>query len=188
VADMLRDPQRFDEGLTHLPVGLARTCHALTHTTISPNVINGGQKTNIIPDVVDIEVDIRSLPGSGPEQVEHLLQELLGDYASRVEISPISLSTATNSSRSTPLWDALHAEAQVAYPGAQLVPGLVVGGTDARFYRNDGAIAYGAGLFSPSIDAGEFATRFHGHNERVDVDSLALTTKLWTGVIERLLG
>ena len=34
-----------------------------------------------------------------------------------------------------PLWDALAAATQVAYPGAELMPGLIVGGTDARFFR-----------------------------------------------------
>ena len=33
----------------------------------------------------------------------------------------------------------------VAYPGADLVPGVIVGGTDARFYRQRGTVAYGAG-------------------------------------------
>ena len=41
----------------------ARVAHACSHTTISPNVVHGGQKTNTIPDVVDIDVDIRTVPG-----------------------------------------------------------------------------------------------------------------------------
>ena len=39
--------------------------------------------------------------------------------------------------------------------GAELVPGMIVGGTDARFYRGKGAIAYGAGLFSPQVSLEE---------------------------------
>jgi acetylornithine deacetylase/succinyl-diaminopimelate desuccinylase-like protein len=33
---------------------------------------------------------------------------------------------------------------------------------------------------------GEFMNRFHGHNERIDIESLRLTTKLWLDVVERL--
>ncbi len=47
----LVDPERIDAALATLPVPVARSCHAVTHTTISPNVAHGGQKTNIIPDV-----------------------------------------------------------------------------------------------------------------------------------------
>ena len=72
-------------------------------------------------------------------------------------------------------------------PAARLSPQYIVGFTDARVYREMGRVAYGAGLFSPSLDAGEFGARFHGHNERIDVESLALTTRLWHDVATDLL-
>ena len=34
--------------------------------------------------------------------------------------------------------------------------------------------------------AKEFLNRFHGHNERIDTDSLRLTTQLWLDVCDRL--
>jgi acetylornithine deacetylase/succinyl-diaminopimelate desuccinylase-like protein len=51
-----------------------------------------------------------------------------------------------------------------------------------------GAVAYGAGLFSPSLDVGEYGSRFHGNNERIDIESLALTTRLWHHLATDLLG
>ena len=65
---------------------------------------------------------------------------------------------------------------------------MAVGFTDARIYREMGAIAYGAGLFSPGLDAADFGSRFHGHDERIDVESLGLTTRLWHQVATDLLG
>jgi acetylornithine deacetylase/succinyl-diaminopimelate desuccinylase-like protein len=47
-----------------------------------------------------------------------------------------------------------------------------------------GAIAYGAGLLSPAIEPAEFGRRFHGHDERIDVESLRLTTEMWLGLAE----
>jgi di/tripeptidase len=41
---------------------------------------------------------------------------------------------------------------------------------------------------SPTLDAGEFGRRFHGNDERVDVESLRLTTQLWLDVARDLLG
>jgi acetylornithine deacetylase/succinyl-diaminopimelate desuccinylase-like protein len=75
---------------------------------------------------------------------------------------------------------------RVAYPEAAIIPSMVTGGTDSRFFRQRGVVAYGAGLLSASIDAGEFFKRFHGHNERIDVASLRLTTRLWLDVVDRL--
>ena len=60
----LTDPDRLWATLERLPTSAARMCHAMTHTTISPNVAHGGQKTNVIPDVIDLEVDIRTVPGT----------------------------------------------------------------------------------------------------------------------------
>src|SRR5262245_46732278 len=54
----LSDPDRVLEaaaGMKH--VGFARTVHACTHTTFSPNMIQGGTKVNMVPDQVAIEVD-----------------------------------------------------------------------------------------------------------------------------------
>ena len=44
--------------------------HACTHTTFSPNLIDGGvMKTNVIPDTVELDVDIRTLPGEATDEV-----------------------------------------------------------------------------------------------------------------------
>ncbi len=184
----LVDPARIWSTLETLPPMLAKRCHAVTHTTFSPNVAHGGQKTNIIPDLVEIEVDIRTVPGTTSADVDAHLHEALGELAHHVEIVPIHGSEATASPVGNPLWDAVGASVQVAYPGAELLPGLIVGGTDARFFRERGTVSYGAGLFSPSVDFESFGNRFHGHDERIDVASLALTTDSWIEIAHRLLG
>ena len=48
-------------------------------------------------------------------------------------------------------------------------------------------IAYGAGLFSPDMDFATFGSRFHGNDERIDIESLRLTTELWERVILHLM-
>jgi acetylornithine deacetylase/succinyl-diaminopimelate desuccinylase-like protein len=73
------------------------------------------------------------------------------------------------------------------YPGARLLPRLIVGFTDAPYFRARGAVAYGFGLCSRSLTAEAMAPRFHGNDERVDVESLALTTQAWLDVCELLL-
>ena len=188
----LADPARIDDVLATLPVSVARGCHAQTHTTISPNIATANPtsspKTNVIPDVVDIEVDIRTVPGTSRDDVAAMLSEALGELADSVEISDLQNSDATISPIGNVLWDVLARHTQAAYPGAQLVPGLVTGGTDARFYRQRGKVAYGAGLFSPSMDLATFSGRFHGHDERIDVPSLALATQFWIDVAREIVG
>ena len=52
------------------------------------------------------------------------------------------------------------------------MPFLMVGGTDNRFFRRAGSVGYGFGLFSQKLSFEDYATMFHGNDERVDVDSL----------------
>jgi acetylornithine deacetylase/succinyl-diaminopimelate desuccinylase-like protein len=184
----LSDPTTIRDALAALPPDYARIAHACTHTTISPNVIHGGQKTNTIPDIIDIDVDMRTVPGDTKDVVDAYLAEVLGELAPRVEISPIQEFEATRSAVDNPLWDTLRDRTQVAYPGAVLSPGIITGGTDARFYRAKGSIAYGAALFSPEVTLESFGRRFHGNDERIDVDSLGMSSEFWYGIAKELVG
>jgi acetylornithine deacetylase/succinyl-diaminopimelate desuccinylase-like protein len=186
----LRSPEQIWATLDSMPTPIARYCHAQTHTTFSPNVVHGGQKTNMIPDTVDIDVDIRTVPGTTDDDVETHLREAIGDLYDHVEVSTLQGAPSTASARGAgnPLWDTIAKHTQVAYPGAELIPGLIVGGTDARFFRERGKIAYGAGLFSTKMDFATFGSRFHGNNERIDVESLGLSGNYFYGIAKDLVG
>jgi acetylornithine deacetylase/succinyl-diaminopimelate desuccinylase-like protein len=184
----LSDPATLDDAIATLPPRYARVAHACSHTTISPNVIHGGQKTNTIPDVIEMDVDMRTVPGDTKEVVDGYLAEALGDLASRVEVSPLQVADSTRSPIDNPLWDAVTTCTKAVYPEARIIPGLITGGTDARFYRLKGSVAYGAALFSPGVTMEEFSSRFHGNDERIDTHSLGLSTDFWYHVATQLVG
>ncbi len=186
--DALLDPGRVRDAIAQMDPRIARYCHATTHTTMSPNVIAGGTKTNTIPDRIELEVDIRTLPGQTDEDVDAMLTEALGDLADRVDVAPVVASRpATSSPRDTPLWDLLTRRATAVHPGAEVLPFMLTGGTDAAFFRARGATAYGAGMFSARTSLADFQSRFHGHDERIDVESLGLSAQLWLDLAEGLL-
>jgi len=99
--DTLTDPLLSTDGfaavLDTLPLGMARQFHACTHTTIAPTMVAGGSKINVIPDTVELELDIRTLPGQSDEDVEAQLAEALGDLADRVEIDVLVSDRSTAS-------------------------------------------------------------------------------------------
>lgn len=186
-AAVLLDPAGVEGALAGLPVGVARQFHACTHLTIAPTVARGGTKTNIIPDRVDLELDIRTLPGQGLPEVRAALDEALGDLADRVELVAAHDDPATASPVETPLWDALGRATRAVYAGSHLVPTLNVGATDARFFRRLGTTAYGFGLFSRRLSFDQYGRMFHGDDERVDVESLRLSAEMWEAVARDLL-
>lgn len=184
----LVDPARVDAAIGRLAPGMARLAWSSTHTTFAPTVCRGGVKTNVIPDVVDVEVDIRTVPGDSEDEVRRHLDKALGDLAEEVAVEKLFSKPASVSPTGTPLWDVLARVVDGHYPGARLLPRLIVGFTDAPYFRERGAVAYGFGLFSRALTAEAMSGRFHGNDERVDVQSLALTTQAWLDVCEQLLG
>ncbi|MEE2768138.1 MAG: M20/M25/M40 family metallo-hydrolase [Actinomycetota bacterium] len=187
--EQLLDEDSIDEFLTDMDnVGMARHVHACTHTTFSPNAAGSDPKTNVIPDRVVLDVDIRTLPGEDADDVAAHLDAALGDLADQVQVEPLMNDRSSTSRIDSPLWDALNRAVCREFPSARLSPSFSVGFTDARVFREMGSVAYGAGLFSPDVELGEFARRFHGNDERIDVESLRLTTGLYLDVVRDLLG
>jgi acetylornithine deacetylase/succinyl-diaminopimelate desuccinylase-like protein len=188
---IMLDTNRVDDYLASFPhTGAAAHLWSCCHTTFSPNLVASDRtmKTNVIPDSVDLNIDIRTMPGDSTGEVDQHLRDALGDLYDQVDVEIIMDDPASLSPTNTPLWDAIQHSIERPFPGATISPQLVVGFTDARVYRNMGAVAYGAGLLSPTISAGEFGSRFHGHDERIDVESLALSTRFWIDVAHQLLG
>lgn len=183
----LLDPDQLPGVLEALPLGMARQFHACTHTTIAPTVAHGGSKVNTIPDAVELEVDIRTLPGQSYDEVRAMLDDALGDLAADVEVETVVYDESSQSAIDTPLFDTLSRVTQLWYPGSLTVPFLTVGATDARFFRRVGATAYGFGLFSEAMSFEDYGTMFHGDDERVDVESLRLSTELWPAVVRDVL-
>jgi acetylornithine deacetylase/succinyl-diaminopimelate desuccinylase-like protein len=168
-------------------LALAREAHACTHTTFSPNIIHGGVKTNVIPDRVEIDVDIRALPGITTEEVDAMVREALGDLAPRVTIKQGRGQQGSLSSHDTPLVAAMERVTRRLMPSSKVVPKMTTGGTDAKFFRWQGVPAYGFGLQSLRIPYTEYPLMFHGHNERVDTESLKLSTMMWESLAREFL-
>lgn len=184
----LLDPQRIDDVLDLLPLAMARMVHACTHTTFSPNVAHGGKKTNVIPDEVVLDVDIRTLPGQSGEHIAAMLDDAIGDLRHKVSVELVADDPATASPLDTPLWDTLARVTGALVPASALIPTMTVGATDARFLRRAGSTAYGFGLLSERIGFEQYMGMFHGDDERVDIESLQLCTRLYEAVARDLLG
>jgi acetylornithine deacetylase/succinyl-diaminopimelate desuccinylase-like protein len=188
LASALTSSTGVDEAITMLPAGMAKVAHSSTRTTIAPTGLTCTSKTNVIPDSVQIRLDVRTLPGDDAESVRVMLHEAVGDLCADVHICIDDEIAATRSRTDTPLWESMQRVAGDFYPNAKLLPMLMVGGTDNRFLRGAGAVGYGFGLYSRNISLEDLAAMGHGDNERIDVDSLSLVTRMWPALIRDFLG
>lgn len=188
IAQDLVDPDRVDDAIDRLAVddpAFARYVHAATHLTVSPNKAEGGIKANVVPDRASAEIDLRALPGMDREYVDSHLRKAMGSAADEIEMVPMADHPASTSPRDNSLWQAIVDGIETHTGSRQVVPTLMTVATDARYYRTKGTVAYGVGLFDDRISFGEFLSLFHGHDERVSVESVRLTTELMQTVLAR---
>jgi len=179
----LSDEHEVDDALSSLDINTASVLHACCHHTYSPNTLSAGTKVNTVADRASIGVDIRTLPGTTEADVDSMLRDVLGEYYDQVEITYSQNEISTFSPTDTELWSRLEKISSDIVGDAELIPVIAPFGTDARYFRRMGSIAYGYGLFSPKISYEEHLSMFHGRNERVDVESLDYSTQLFEQLI-----
>ena len=148
-----------------------------------------GLKTNVIPDKVVIEVDIRTLPGETGEDVNAHLRAALGDLMDAVDVDILQ----EDASSASPTDNRF-----VGCPGRFDEGGLPRGQGDPqpRHRRAPMPVSSGAGgpwptgpdCSAPRSTPVSSSSRFHGHDERIDIESLRLTVGLWLDVVDRLWG
>lgn len=184
--EALIDPDRVDEAIETLSVEdplFARYAHALTHMTVSPNMLDAGVKANVIADSARADIDIRALPGMDRTFVDSHLRKAMGSASDHVEIQPFMDLEATISPTHNPLWEAIADSVEDLEGHRSLLPTLMTVGTDARFWRTRGTVAYGVGLYDDRMGFSEMLALFHGHDERVSVASVERTTSLYERVL-----
>ena len=164
---------------------IARSFSALLSNTAAATVVRAGNKTNVIPGIAEFEIDGRTLPGQTDDDLIRELRAVLGPD---VELEIIkSAPPIVTEPVASPVFDAIRAEVESREPGAQVVPYLIPGFTDAKYFTQTGARWYG---FSPvKIEKGsgiKFADMFHGHNERVPVAGLAWGVEVLDAVVRKI--
>jgi acetylornithine deacetylase/succinyl-diaminopimelate desuccinylase-like protein len=188
--EALTDPDQVDNAIDDLAVTdplFARYAHALTHLTISPNMLDAGMKSNIVAANAEASVDIRALPGMDRGFVDSHLMKAMGSARDDVEIVPIQDKESTISTMDNPLWEAISDSVEDLEGHRNLLPAMMNVGTDARFWRPKGTVAYGVGRFDDRMTFSEMLALFHGHDERVSVESVRRTTELYDQVLRRFL-
>jgi acetylornithine deacetylase/succinyl-diaminopimelate desuccinylase-like protein len=140
---------------------------ASLRTTTNPTLLKAGYKHNVIPDVAEALIDIRTLAGD-EDAVLAEVRELVGDD---IEIVVMHQDIGLDTPFEGPLVEAMVGALQSHDPGAPVLPYLLSGGTDNKALAKLGITGYG---FAPLQLPAEldFPAMFHGVDERVPLDAL----------------
>src|SRR3990172_5123076 len=142
--------------------------NSMLRTSISPNIIQGGFRFNVIPAEAEATIDVRALPDENVEAFMAELRRVIDDPA--VELSPLqSLWAATPPSPlNSDMFHALEKAQTQVFAGAVTLPVMLTGATDSASLRAQGVSAYGIG----PIVTDEDVARMHGNDERLSVEGL----------------
>ena len=166
------DPRRSEAALRKLCDPMyARALRALIRDTISPGIFQAGTKYNICPGEAEITIDIRTLPGTTPDDIREEILARLGDLAPHCELELIHSAIPVEAPASGELYDLLRSAIRAADPDGIPVPVMAPFATDGKHLVRLGVPLYG---FSPlQLEPDErFLERFHGVDERVGVEAL----------------
>ena len=137
------------------------------HTTTAPTIIEGGVKDNVIPTVGKATINFRILPGETVESVKEHIQETIGDGI-KVEIAGFSTNPSPVSGIDSDAFKNLEKTIRSVFPEAVVVPGLIGGGTDARYFYGVSDDVY---RFYPIRIGPDSMTRFHGIDEKISKEN-----------------
>lgn len=164
---------------------IARSFSALLSNTASATVVRAGNKTNVIPGVAEFEIDGRTLPGQTDEDLLRELRAVLGPDV-ELEVMMSAPPTITEPVAS-PLYDAIKHQVEAREPGAIVVPYMIPGFTDGKFFTEMGARWYGFAPVKIERDANiRFADMFHGHDERIPIAGLMWGTEVLDAVVREI--
>lgn len=137
------------------------------HTTTAPTIISGGVKNNVIPTVAEATINFRILPGETIAMVQEHIENTVSD---KIRVEPVGFLTNPSpvSSIDSDNYKILEQTIRDMYPDGIVVPGLIGGGTDARYFYDISDDVY---RFYPIRLAPDSMERFHGIDEKISKDN-----------------
>ena len=161
---------------------------SMLRTSISPTIIKGGFRTNVIPSEAEATLDVRALPDENMPAFVEQLKKLANEPGVDIVAPERSHRTAAPpSSIKSEMFQVLeHVQKQV-YPGAVTIPTMSTGASDKVFLQAKGVNCYGIG---PVIDEEDGPLGFgaHADQERLREKELYRFTRFNWEVIVAIAG
>ena len=178
----LLDPARTDAALDEMGPEAGRF-DPLLHHTINATIVRGGQKINVIPSEVTVEMDGRMLPGFEPEA---FIAEVRGVIGPEPAVEVIGVGPRLAEAERGPFYHLLCAVLGELEHGVVPLPMLMTGGTDQRHFARLGIEGYG--YLPLRLPQGFGQETVHAADERVPAAALDFGTEALGRVLDRYRG
>ncbi|NUP70468.1 MAG: M20/M25/M40 family metallo-hydrolase [Gemmatimonadaceae bacterium] len=155
---------------------------AVLRNGISPTIVQGGIRTNVIPTEASAKLNIRTLPGQSIDSVVRRLQRVVNDTMVTITVTDRGEDSPASDFHS-PMFAAIRESVQALDATMTVVPYLSTGATDSARLRAWGMQAFGLLPFPMNQDDED---RMHGNDERIPLASLDFGTRMIYGAILRV--
>jgi acetylornithine deacetylase/succinyl-diaminopimelate desuccinylase-like protein len=136
---------------------------SMLRTSLSPTMINGGYRTNVIPSEGTATIDTRLAPDEDPAKFLELVKQAVNDPSVDISYGPRDTRPRTPVGKlDSDAFKAIEANITKHYKTITL-PTMSTGATDMAFLRMKGMQCYGIG---PAIDSEDGPKGFGAHSDQ----------------------
>jgi len=159
--------------------------NATLRTTIAVTQLEGSVQENVLPQQARAVVNLRLHPRDSIESALQHVEAAVDDP--RVEVRPVEDSIHSEpspvSSTQSDGWQVITRSIREVHPEVIVAPGLMVGGTDSRWYV---PVADDVYRFHPAWLGPVDTDRIHGTDERISTRNLADYVRFYRRVLQAL--
>jgi acetylornithine deacetylase/succinyl-diaminopimelate desuccinylase-like protein len=156
------DPKAAQDAVDYFARSEPRLASTL-RASISPTIIQGGYRVNVIPSEARATLDVRLMSGQDPDAFLNELRKVINDPAVRVEWIPRDVRPGTPSARlDSDVFKVLES-AFARFYDTTVLPTMSTGATDMAYLRDKGIQCYGIG---PALDAEDGPKGFGAHSDQ----------------------
>ncbi len=171
---------RLTNSILNLLGERGRIFDPLLNNSVSPTILHGSEKINVIPSEVSVKLDGRLLPGYQPDDMISELRQIVGND---VELEVIRYDPGPTEP-DMGLFDELASILREADPDGVPIPLLLSGVTDGRFFSRLGIQTYGF-LPMPLPEDFNFTQTIHAADECIPVDAVEFGANAIYKVLKR---
>ncbi len=152
---------------------------AMLRTTIAFTMQNGSAGYNVLPQSASVCANMRFIPHQSTEESLRIITAMAKKYGLETEIICAGTPSSSLDLNGEPFAVTKAAIAEI-FPGVGLMPYVVTGGTDARFY---GEVCDACVRFSPVCYGPEQMAGMHGLNENVEAGTLPAAVDYYKAIV-----
>jgi acetylornithine deacetylase/succinyl-diaminopimelate desuccinylase-like protein len=156
--------------------------HSMLRTSISPNIVQGGYRANVIPSEAQVRLDVRAFPGEDMDKLLAEMKTVINDPAVEISAKTGTRPASAVSAVDNEAFKALEQVIRKHY-GVVTLPSMSTGASDKAQLRAKGIQSYGLGPLT-DVEDGPLGFGAHSDQERLLESELHRFVRMhWDAVV-----